>query len=392
MPERVVSAAGNNMTHRPMLILFVTLLMPMGFFGCSEKSEALEDTETPPEDSSGFEKPPVNHNDQCNAPIESDGPLRGLSSTAICPKPFMNPTDDFLEVWAYEDEAAVFDISTQVNRDVLDDQYVSSGTYYFYVLVDFKPAPFGLIPVNSETDFPTREDIAGVETRKRTTVDLGNHNREAFTVVIPPEAFPGSYAHDVRFIWLSKEEPPAEPTLTRGSHRYSRFVRINHGGTEYRNMSSPELDTEFVRPPQKLSPLAAKESVLLYPEYDVYDPTAESDWKNIRYGRSFSVNSQATTIHGLVPAKNTSSPTEIYLLTLRNGHFWEDGPNGHLTLPKAPEIGEDPGKFTAHFSFEAPLDAGERTDYQAIFFYDPYEISGNNIVDSNILFLERPEE
>ncbi|MGM0559119.1 MAG: hypothetical protein ACQEVA_22230 [Myxococcota bacterium] len=286
----------------------------------------------------------------------------------------------------------MFDIATRVNRDVVD-QYVSSGTYYFYVFIDFRAVPFAFLPIADDAEFPATDDIPEeLDLRHRATLDLTDKRVAPFTVVLPPASLEPRGAHDLRFVFLSKEETTQRDVSTQSSHRYSTVLHLNYGGTDYPD-NVRELDAELVKPPDILAPIAASESLLLYPEYQVYNPTTEDSWEDIRYGRQFETAESKVDVHGLIPGQNIDGPEDIYVVTLEDGYVRDD-PGGHFTLPQGPNPSAvDPGKYAAKFSFEVDLSDGEPHQFQALFFREPFGFPFPvGVVDSNVLYLQRSSE
>lgn len=378
------------------LRLAILSLVFFGVWACSDSSDSPANNPRDGSDASSsntFEKPNIDPPD-CNALQYFGGESSSLSRLAICPRDYMKKTTDGFEkrVWLYRGERAVFDIATRVNRDVVD-QYVSSGTYYFYVFIDFRAVPFAFLPIAEDADFPATDELPeDLDLRHRATLDLRHKRVAPFTVVLPPESMEPRGAHDLRFVFLSKEEATQREVSTQSSHRYSTVMHLNYGGTNYPD-DVQELDAELVKPPDVLAPIAGSESFLLYPEYEVYDPTSEDSWEDIRYGRQFETTASKVDIHGLIPGQNIDGPEEIYVVTMENGYVREE-PGGRFTLPKGPSPTVlDPGKYAAKFAFEVELSDGEPHRFQALFFREPFGFPFPvGVVDSNLLTLQRASE
>ena len=289
-----------------------------------------------------------------------------------------------------EGEKAVYDLATRLNLDV-QEQYVSSGTYYFYVLVDFRSVPFIYIPVEPTEDanFPDAEQISeNAEGRKRVSLDIGSKNTVAFTLAIPPESFGDAGAHDVRFLFLSKESPSSGAAPSHGSHRFLDAQCIEYASSEKEVPNPKELESENRLPPKSLRFIASWQSAILYPPFGIYDPRGKKRWQEFHYGKRFETAQPQVTLTGIVTARFANKKETLYVNVLKDGRFLDEL-SGLIGLPKAPSERKVEKKHAVSFEFDADLSDGRPHNYQFLLFEEPFGAPLDAAVrDSNTIFLQ----
>jgi hypothetical protein len=214
------------------LNLSALLLILLALAGCTPADSSAGGDEPWTQPEGEFVKPPPSseRRDIFEDGIDAeDMPVqRGILSTSQG-RPHMHSTELQTAHWLFQDEYFVLDARHGLFG------YEETRTMTMVVLIDFEPRPFRLVPVDAPDGYPSMEDVHSFSGPYATeaSYELVPGKPFNYTLVIPPDSFGGTGAHDLRIVHLQQFAPSGEARPKIDSLVKSRAMTVYYGGAEF---------------------------------------------------------------------------------------------------------------------------------------------------------------
>lgn len=329
---------------------------------------------------------------------ENAQPAEGYANRmrrVLRPREHMRPSSRVDEVWLYEGEYAVMDAAFVVTGEELNPPKL----YELFVFVDFEPVEFGVIPVNPELGsepFPSLEEARCVDEWVRSkTVDLQIDQPVAFTLVLPPSAFPEKSAYDVRVSLVGRPPRDSGKAMGIGEVR-SHSLILNYGATAFTHAASVELERGEggpVAPPDYMRVEMRRFAGFVEPPEEVWDPSGfdpPAVYDDVDLAQVFEVDTDTAQLRAWLRSFSSEPQAPMYIVAL-DGDRALDAPRGYLELPARPNSYFDTQeKFAVEVAFETAIEPEGTHKLQLLSFANPYCRSGRREVgSSNIVHVTR---